>query len=94
MYIQYCKFSMQVICKILCHKCAIYISDLSMEKMQLFENILTKNFAHGRSKIVAQGRYGLGGGVVLFKALNFGKDVCGLYDVKYARTFGCLITFF
>lgn len=27
-----------------------------------FENILTKNFAHGRSKIVAQGRYGLGGG--------------------------------
>ena len=60
-----------------------------------FENILTKNFAHGRSKIVAQGRYGLGGGgVVLFKALNFGKDVCGLYGVKYARTFGCLITFF
>ena len=55
-----------------------------------FENILTKNFAHERSKIVAQGRYGLGGGVVLFKALNFGKDVCGLYGVKYARTFGCL----
>ena len=30
----------------------------------------------------------------MFKALNFGKDVCGLYGVKYARTFGCLITFF
>lgn len=58
-----------------------------------FENILTKNFAHGRSKIVAQGRYGLGG-LVLFKALNFGKDVCGLHGAKYARTFGCLITFF
>ena len=64
-----------------------------MEKDATFENILTKNFTHGRSKIVAQGRYGLGG-VVLFKALNFGKDVCGLYGVKYARTFGCLITFF
>ena len=36
-YIQYCKFSVQVICKILCHKCANYISDLSMEKMQLLK---------------------------------------------------------
>lgn len=57
-----------------------------------FENIFAKNFAHGRSKIVAQGRYGLGG-LVLFKALNFGKDVCGLHGAKYARTFGCLIAF-
>ena len=30
-----------------------------------FENILTKNFAHERSKIVAQGRYGLGGGSIV-----------------------------
>ena len=72
--------------------CKLYLRFIH-GKDATFENILTKNLAHGRSKIVAQGRYGLGG-VVLFKALNFGKDVCGLYGVKYARTFGCLITFF
>ena len=68
--------------------CKLYLRFIH-GKDATFENILTKNFAHERSKIVAQGRYGLGG-VVLFKALNFGKDVCGLYGVKYARTFGCL----
>ena len=72
--------------------CKLYLRFIH-GKDATFENILTKNFAHERSKIVAQGRYGLGG-LVLFKALNFGKDVCGLHGAKYARTFGCLITFF
>ena len=72
--------------------CKLYLRFIH-GKDATFENILTKNFAHERSKIVAQGRYGLGG-LVLFKALNFGKDVCGLHGAKYARTFGCLIAFF
>lgn len=33
-------------------------------------------------------------GLVFSKMLNLGEDVCGLHGAKYARTFGCLITFF
>ena len=80
---------MQVICKILCHKCAIYISDLSMEKMQLLK-IYSPRILHTRGVKLLPKVGPVQGGVVLFKALNFGKDVCGLYGVKYARTFGCL----
>lgn len=80
---------MQVICKILCHKCAIYISDLSMEKMQLLK-IYSPRILHTRGVKLLHKVGTVQGGVVLFKALNFGKDVCGLYGVKYARTFGCL----
>ena len=84
---------MQVICKILCHKCANYISDLSMEKMQLLK-IYSPRILHTEGVNCCTRSVRFRGGVVLFKALNFGKDVCGLYGVKYARTFGCLITFF
>lgn len=80
---------MQVICKILCHKCAIYISDLSMEKMQLLKTY-SPRILHTEGVKLLHKVGTVQGGVVLFKALNFGKDVCGLYGVKYARTFGCL----
>ena len=72
--------------------CKLYLRFIH-GKDATFENILTKNLAHGRSKIVAQSRYDLVG-LVFFKAPNLGEDVCGLHGAKYARTFGCLITFF
>lgn len=72
--------------------CKLYLR-FTHGKDATFENILTKNLAHGRSKIVAQSRYDLVG-LVFFKAPNLGEDVCGLHGAKYARTFGCLITFF
>lgn len=55
-------------CRLFVKFCVInvqFISPIYPWKRCNFENILTKNFAHGRSKIVAQGRYGLGGGSIV-----------------------------
>ena len=58
-----------------------------------FENIFAKNFAHERSKLLRKVGT-VKEGLVFSKMLNLGEDVCGLHGAKYARTFGCLITFF
>ena len=72
--------------------CKLYLRFIH-GKDATFENILTKNFAHERSKLLRKVGT-VKEGLVFSKMLNLGEDVCGLHGAKYARTFGCLIAFF
>lgn len=72
--------------------CKLYLRFIH-GKDATFENIFAKNFAHGRSKLLRKVGT-VKEGLVFSKMLNLGEDVCGLHGAKYARTFGCLITFF
>lgn len=72
--------------------CKLYLRFIH-GKDATFENIFAKNFAHERSKLLRKVGT-VKEGLVFSKMLNLGEDVCGLHGAKYARTFGCLITFF